>query len=947
MIDDLDKGFRIEEVRLQFALNSTLCKLLVRHNHAFLVLKSGTIHRINLDSPQDIVTIQLSLSAGCFIEDSWIDTKGYHLIVRSSKNDYYYINKQSTKYHTLTKLRGLNINCIVFLDSTVTPDCTGPILISTRNSLILEACIIAFKEMYLKSLLKNKYSILHIVQNSELNDNGTLTCVIDLFTLDKRLLCFNTKIPQQPAFNTCVFQGLTKSDPIAIDLDGLTNISSYGSPLSYVQNSSLCITDFAISDAQSFQPQKTYLPFKVESYILTDYYILFLVKNNKLAIMNKFTFELINTVDLDYLNDLVIGLSYDEVQQTFWMYSQEHVYEILIDFEKTGMVESLVSQGRFTEALKVVNAGSGDKVIIDFILKNEAYEFLRQHKYEEAIDLFVRTNESIDRVARKLIDLKDSTFLRQYLARKLETFTNQFKAQKIVLTSWISELYIQELNGLEGSTSYKKKAITDKPLPKSPQYDNIEKEFHQFLILHKADLDRDTIFELIKSHNRTSDFLFFATLMDDYRNLLKHHIFNQSWDKALSILQQKKDYDLVYSSGTVLLCNSPKATVDTWIDMIDGIEPLKLLPALLSYNKMIATPQNIDITNNQVIRFLSFLVYDRQSRNKLLLDALFSILITYRRLESEDVIITHLNHLQSMKSKACFDYNYDLIMRLCSKHNRTKSLIFLFSMDQKLPQAVKLALDNDLLEIAVKIVDDATLENRERKHLWLQISKKLISKVIVNKEFVTQNKDTIFSDTLKFLSKKTDNDGIYVVLQYLMRKCDLLTINDLLPLFPEFIVIDNFKDALVEALERLSDDLNVLSMEMTNTINDSANVRQKISEFQSTNFQVIRPYDSCELCHKILVIRKFIVFPCNHAFHQDCLVKKILSSNDYKSKSSLLQLQKEIKSNNRNHKKMIGIKSEIDTLVSSSCCLCSDIKIGEIDEPIIKPGDKEIDSWKV
>lgn len=949
MTNNYEEGFKIEEVRLQFTLKSSICKLLVRHNHVFLILKSGTIHRINLDLPQDIITIQINLSVGAFIEDCWIDISGYHLIVRSSKNEYYYINRQSTKYHHLSKLKGLNINGITFFDPCITSEYTGPLLISTRNNMILEFSIHSAREMYLKTLLKNKYSILQIKQNSEEVDNGTLNCVIDIFTLDKKLLCFKTKIPKEPASNVSVFQSLMKSEPVTVELNGLTNISNYGKPLSYIQNSNLCFSDFDISDLRLFNPQKTSLPFKVKSYMLTNYYVLLLTKDDKLAIINKLNFELIHTINLKDLKDVVIGLSFDEVQHTFWMYSHERVYEIIIDSEKTGLIDSLVNEFKFADALNIVNAGSRNKVIVNSILKSEAYHLLKQHKYAEAIDIFVKTDENIDRVARHLISLDDHTFLRHYLVKKLETISNQLKAQRTVITTWISELYIQELNNVENSISHSNNKIVDLPLRKFPEYQDLEKEFHEFLSLHKADLDRDTIFELIKSHNRTDDFVFFATLTEDYANLLRHHILNNSWDNALQTLRIKKDYNLVYSSATALLCNCPQNTIDTWIDMIEDLDPLKLIPALLSYNKMVTTLKSININHNQAIRFLSFVVYERNNREKLVIDTLFSILISSEGLDSEDVIITHLNRLQSVhiNTKVPIYYNYDLIMRLCLKYNRIRSLIFLYSIDQKLRQAVKLALDNDLIETAVKVIDNANLENRERKDLWLQVSKKLINKVIVNKDFVSQNKDTLFSDTLKLIPNKTENDGIYVVLQYLMRKCELLKIHDLLPLFPDFIVIDNFKDALVEALEKLSEDLNLLSMEMNDTIHDASEVRHKISEFQSTNFQVIRPYDSCELCHKIVVIRKFIVFPCNHAFHQDCLVKKIMNSNDYKTKNSLYQLQKEIKSSNKNHKTLTHIKSEIDNLLSSSCCLCSDIKIAEIDEAIIKPEDKEIESWKV
>lgn len=948
-----DEGFKLEEVQLQFKLKSPICKLLVRNNHVFLILKSGTIHRINLDLPEDIITIQISLSAGSFIEDCWIDYLGYHLVMRNSKNEYYYSNKTSNQYYKLSKLKGLNINSISFFDLCVTAKCTGPMILSTRNSLVLEFSIDSFKEMYLKTLMKNKYAIINVQNALATSQEDILIYSIDLFTLDKKLLSFTTKIPKEPASDVCVFQSLMKTDPIIINLQGLTNIAASGKSLSYISNSTLFLTSLIINDSKSFQPQNISIAFKVKSYLLTNYYILVLTKENELVILNQLSLEKLHTVSLKGLDDKIIGFSYDEGQQTYWAYSEYRVYELVIDSEKTGIINSLVKSHMFLEAIEIVNKGSANADKINLLLKSEAYYLLKQKLFTNAIDVFVRTDEPIDKVALKLIDLEDKTMLRDYLLKKLRTTSSYFKAQKIILTTWIAERYAQELNALENKHINFSKTIVSEDFKKPPESHDLQKEFHQFLSFSKADTDRDTIYEILIRHNRCDDYIFFATLMEDYEHVLKYYISHQDWDNALVTLSLKRDYNLAYSSSTVLLCNNPKKTIDTWISLIDVLDPLRLIPALLSYNKMVAIPQHIYPDYNQAVRFLNFLVYQKQSKSNLVLNTLFSILISYPNLPDEKIIIEHLDRLQNETNnntngnRKPFSFDFDFIIRLCLKYNRIRSLIFLYSISEKYREAVKLAIDNDLIKDAVSVIDKAVVDNKERKDLWLQVSKKMISKVISNKDFVIQNKEALFKEVLRLNTAKSDSDGIYIVLQYLMRKCELLKINDILPLFPDFIIIDNFKDALVEALEKLSNDLNSLSIAMDDTIKEAEKIHTSITGFQSTNFQVIKPYQSCELCHTILTIRRFIVFPCNHAFHQDCLVKKILSSNDYKTKNAIHELQQKIKHSNKNHEVLSKLKNEIDSLLCKSCFLCSDLKIGEIDEPIIKPADKEIDSWVI
>lgn len=51
--------------------------------------------------------------------------------------------------------------------------------------------------------------------------------------------------------------------------------------------------------------------------------------------------------------------------------------------------------------------------------------------------------------------------------------------------------------------------------------------------------------------------------------------------------------------------------------------------------------------------------------------------------------------------------------------------------------------------------------------------------------------------------------------------------------------------------------------------------------------------------------------------------------------------------NSKNKEVMEELKGEIDDLLSTACCLCTDIKINDIEEPLIKPGDKEQISWEI
>ena len=105
----------------------------------------------------------------------------------------------------------------------------------------------------------------------------------------------------------------------------------------------------------------------------------------------------------------------------------------------------------------------------------------------------------------------------------------------------------------------------------------------------------------------------------------------------------------------------------------------------------------------------------------------------------------------------------------------------------------------------------------------------------------------------------------------------LLKIEDILPFFPDFITIDDFKEDICEALEGYSGQIERLKEEM-NTATEAADaIRRDIAELQN-RFVVVDAAAKCDVCTAQLLARQFYVFPCQHAFHADCLIKEVSSA---------------------------------------------------------------------
>jgi uncharacterized protein YxjI len=104
-----------------------------------------------------------------------------------------------------------------------------------------------------------------------------------------------------------------------------------------------------------------------------------------------------------------------------------------------------------------------------------------------------------------------------------------------------------------------------------------------------------------------------------------------------------------------------------------------------------------------------------------------------------------------------------------------------------------------------------------------------------------------------------------------LENTDLLKIEDILPFFPDFVVIDDFKEEIAHALEGYSHHIEALKGEMDDATNTAESIKQDIAKLKN-RFVTIDAGERCSVCSHLLLTRQFYVFPCQHTFHADCLI---------------------------------------------------------------------------
>src|SRR5579862_494691 len=178
----------------------------------------------------------------------------------------------------------------------------------------------------------------------------------------------------------------------------------------------------------------------------------------------------------------------------------------------------------------------------------------------------------------------------------------------------------------------------------------------------------------------------------------------------------------------------------------------------------------------------------------------------------------------------------------------------------------------------------------------------------------------------------------------LLQRCDLLKIEDLVPLFPDFMAIDDFKEEICNALEDYSRQVDRLKQQMDDSARSSQSIQSSIADL-NRRYAVIQAGESCSICGYPLLTRQFYVFPCRHAFHADCLVNKLKEEGGAMLKRRIGEVQADLGRSGGEEARQKAME-EFDVVVAGECVLCGDLMVKSIDLGF--PGERsELDGWRI
>lgn len=204
---------------------------------------------------------------------------------------------------------------------------------------------------------------------------------------------------------------------------------------------------------------------------------------------------------------------------------------------------------------------------------------------------------------------------------------------------------------------------------------------------------------------------------------------------------------------------------------------------------------------------------------------------------------------------------------------------------------------------------------------------------------------------------------------------DLLKIEDILPLFPDFETIDQFKKPIIKSLEHYNERLSDLRTEMNDASKSIDEIRDDLAKYRTRCVATVDANATCSLCEQPLMLQSaFYIFACGHYFHSDCLftyIRRLMKRKDEgntdetnrtqsisksgqaneqnkpKLDKSLkkLSINKDIDTVNRLQsiiasgiappsRDMESVQQELDDLVASQCVLCGETAVDYVDQPL-------------
>ncbi|PKA62970.1 hypothetical protein AXF42_Ash007766 [Apostasia shenzhenica] len=904
----------------------------------------------------------------------FVDSGGSHCIaniLHSTGAETYYIHAKWTRPKVLSRLKGLVVNAVAWNRQHITEASTREVLLGTENGQLYELSVdeVEKKEKYVKFLFELSElteSIMGLQMETASFTNGTRYYVMAVtptrlyhFTgigaLDTVFASYSAR-----AVHFMELPGEIQNSELhffikqrrAKHFAWLSGAGIYHGDLNFgAQHSSSNGDENFIENKGLLNYEKLGEALKPKSLAVSEFHFL-LLTGDKVKVVNRISQQIVEELKFDHSPDLaskgIIGLCSDATAGLFYAYDDNSVFQVSVQDEGRDMWKVYLDMKEFAAALAHCRSPlQRDQVyLIQADAAFSAKDFYRAASFYAKVNYIL----SFEEISLKFISIAEQDALRTYLLRKLDNLTRDDMCQITMISTWITELYLDKINRLlleDDSTSVENATLASRTV----EYQSVIKEFRAFLSDSKDVLDQATTMKLLESYGRVDELVFFASLKDQYEIVIHHYIQQGETKKALEVLQKPNVHvDLQYKFAPDLIMLDAYETVESWM-VTDKLNPRKLIPAMMRY----ASEPHAKNETHEVIKYLEYCVHHLHNEDPGVHNLLLSL---YANQEDDSAL---LRFLQCKFGKGRVDgpeffYDPKYALRLCLKEKRMRACVHIYSMMSMHEEAVALAFQVDP-ELAMAEADKVEDDEDLRKKLWLMVAKHVIQ-----------------------LEKGAKRENIRKAIAFLKETDGLLKIEDILPFFPDFALIDDFREAICSSLEDYNKQIELLKQEMDDATHGADNIRSDITAL-AQRYVVVERDEVCGVCKlKILStggahqvgrgympigkLTPFFVFPCGHSFHSQCLIAHVTTCTSQSHAEYILDLQKQLSllggkgtkdssagtsDDSITRTSADKLRSQLDDAVASECPFCGELMIKEISKPFIAPEEvvDQMASWQI
>jgi hypothetical protein len=892
--------------------------------------KKGALVRYDYsdDSELNRTVVQLSKGGEHAVTRLYLDRSSMHAFATLEDNsgaslEYVYVNTVTQAPRLLTKLRGLRIESIGWTDIHSdnrflrgSGTCTGPMLLGNASGQLYEYSV-DDKEKKEKGTPKvlyeleerdriygidfcplgthsNKILVVAITSTrcyffsgassfesvfaSYKDDADSVLSFLELpgQSVYGELHMYRNlkKVPQQLTWMAApgVFHG-----QMLLDSEEEAGQSTYHT---FLSNNALLDYSSNANSGEGEDQEENQRPLSIA---ITEYHFLLLFPRS-VKVINRISERLVHEELLEgNFRGRPLGLIRDESAQVVYLYSTEGLYSFEVRNESQDIWRLYLEKGDYEQALEY--ARTVDQR--NHIYNKQATRAIGNGNYNAAAKNYANVCglPSFEEICLKFIEINQFSGLQTFLQEKLRKMNSTERTQATMVSTWLTEIYLDAVN-----EAYVKHGRN------SEEHQEALAHFREFLKTFKRYLDQSTTCWLLSSYGHVDELIHYASMMEDHETVVQNLIQRDRAEEAIQVLRKPSvPSSLWYKASPKLFLLEPHATVDAWIIADKLLDPIKLLPSLL---KVTAQEDN-SVHSQEAVRYLQCCISRMGNKDCRIHNLLLSFLCQY---DQEGPLLKYLTSEGLSPSGESY-YDSKFALRLCMKMKKVRCCVQLYSMMHLYEEAVNNALHVDL-ELAKSVADRPEDDHILRKKLWLVIAQHVIEQ-----------------------DKSDKGENIRKAIAFRKETENLLKVEDILPFFPNFVLIDDFKDAIIQSLEEYNTQIEDLKTEMDEITQGTEALRNDLMMVSKRSVSVPQN-GACAKCREPVDMSgnagagEYFVFPCGHVFKKKCLQELVSELSP----------------------------AYVDYPLNSECPYCGDLIVKSVSKPFITDREYEegeVDSWKL